>query len=114
MLAHRSKKDVGVGVPDDPCSFAAAVTSAGGFCFCPLGQKLHHLYYFLFILYYLKKHPCFTTRVLSIYLLLPNIHVHRLRDPLDAAGACVLPYIVHGSGQTRGGSSAKMSCYTNK
>ena len=25
---------------------------------------------------------------------LPNIHIHRLRDPLDAAGACVLPYIV--------------------
>ena len=53
------KKDVGVGVPDDPCPFAAAVTSAGGFCFCPWGQKLHHLYYFLFILYYLKKHPRF-------------------------------------------------------
>ena len=27
MLAHRSKKDVGVGVPDDPRPFAAAVTS---------------------------------------------------------------------------------------
>ena len=26
--------------------------------------------------------------------ILPNIHIHRLRNPLDAAGACVLPYIV--------------------
>ena len=34
-------------------------TRWGGFCFCPWGQKLHHLYYFLFILYYLKKAPVF-------------------------------------------------------
>ena len=39
VLAHRSKKDVGVGVPDDPCPFAAAVTSAGGYGIRPRLSK---------------------------------------------------------------------------
>ena len=31
---------------------------------------------------------------------------------MGLAELCTYKYIIHGSGQTRGGSSAKMSCYT--
>ena len=34
------------------------------------------------------------------------------RGPMGLAELCTYKYIIHGSGQTRGGSSAKMSCYT--
>ena len=34
--------------------------------------------------------------------------------PMGLAELCTYKYIVHGNGQVRGGSSAKMSCYTNK
>ena len=36
------------------------------------------------------------------------------RGPMGLAELCTYKYIVHGNGQVRGGSSAKMSCYTNK
>ncbi len=33
---------------------------------------------------------------------------------MGLAELCTYKYIIHGSGQTRGGSSAKMSCYQSK
>ena len=36
------------------------------------------------------------------------------RGPMGLVELCTYKYIVHGNGQVRGGSSAKMSCYTNK
>ena len=40
--------------------------------------------------------------------------VENARGPMGLAELCTYKYIVHGNGQVRGGSSAKMSCYTNK
>ena len=34
------------------------------------------------------------------------------RGPMGLAELCTYKYIIHGNGQTRGGSSTKMSCYT--
>ena len=59
MLAHRSKKDVGVGVPDDPCPFAAAVTpradmesAPADFVFAPQGKNstIFIIFYLFFII----------------------------------------------------------------
>mgnify|MGYP005915154297 CR=1 FL=1 len=36
------------------------------------------------------------------------------RGPMGLEELCSYKYIIHGSGQIRGGASAKMSCYTNK
>ena len=36
------------------------------------------------------------------------------RGPMGLAELCTYKYIIRGSGQIRGGASAKMSCYTNK
>ena len=33
------------------------------------------------------------------------------RGPMGLAELCTYKYIIHGNGQTRGGSSARMSCY---
>ncbi|MEE1332624.1 MAG: hypothetical protein UIG41_08200, partial [Gemmiger formicilis] len=58
-----------------------------------LGGKNSTIFIIFYLFFIIKKSTRVSaTRVLFIYLLLPNIHIHRLRDPLDAAGACVLPY----------------------
>ena len=52
MLAHRSKKDVGVGVPDDPRPFAAPVTPRADFVFALGGKNstIFIIFYLFFII----------------------------------------------------------------
>ena len=40
-----------------------AADAAQKFCFRPSGRKLHHIYYLLFIIYYLKNYFTFSPAV---------------------------------------------------